>query len=231
MGLYSASVAHTIATRIWDKYRSEIESVWITTGFPPWWLAGLTGMENPLCREYPDPLSFRFESGVFSKLKALRNPLVFWRKEWNGITQARVRGFDDDVLRNLSTSWGQTQIMGYYVLTTLSKYRETSVAQLRNPRLHYDYTAVMFGSDPRIMAHFHKSQFLPSSSTIAQAEFKRVAHIWNSGQEWNGKAGWAKGGKGNIKTYVPEYMDNCLAVGLAYDEIRSSVTKPVEEKQ
>ncbi len=112
---YSQEDARIIAERVYAKYGSLVEEAADKYGIPPDWLAGMTGMENPNCHEWPDRRAKRFEKGVYAQLKYVRNTKggVYAKK----ITHDMLKGLTDEALVNLATSWGQTQIMGYYILT------------------------------------------------------------------------------------------------------------------
>ena len=56
------------------------------------------------------PAGERFESDVYEKLKEVQEGTI---KSYDLITQKQIRNCSDDALRNLATSWGPFQIMGY----------------------------------------------------------------------------------------------------------------------
>ncbi len=56
------------------------------------------------------PAGQRFEQNVFTKLKEVQNGR---RKRYENITRRHIKYCSDAALRNLATSWGPFQIMGY----------------------------------------------------------------------------------------------------------------------
>ena len=56
------------------------------------------------------PAGKRFEAHVFKRLQEVQNGT---RQQYENVTQAHLTGANDDALRNLATSWGPFQLMGY----------------------------------------------------------------------------------------------------------------------
>jgi len=56
------------------------------------------------------PAGSRFEPHVFRRLKNVRDGK---RNRYENVTEMHLRGASDDALRNLATSWGPFQLMGY----------------------------------------------------------------------------------------------------------------------
>ena len=56
------------------------------------------------------PAGTRFEPHVFKRLKQVRDGQ---RSNYENVTATHLRGASDDALRNLATSWGPFQLMGY----------------------------------------------------------------------------------------------------------------------
>jgi hypothetical protein len=224
---YTEHLAHEIAQRIYSKYAERIQSASDFYRIPAHWFAGLTGMENPQCHEYPHPDSMRFERVVYVHLIAVKDGIS---DSYKGITQSMLKGQTEKDIRNLSTSYGQTQIMGYHLLTPA--LRLVGFEDLRNPKTHYGCTGMMFAADHRLGLYCDTAL---QHSSADQNAFFRVAHIWNSGWDWDGI-------QAHIKTYSPDYMGNCWAVAKAYktltthsaiDELLGSpsVTQQPESKE
>jgi len=149
---------------------------------PVSFLAGLISVENAQV----NPLAYRFERGVYDKLKALRNPLKFWRREWNGITPADLKGLSDDALVNLSTSFGYTQIMGWWAIVMSKRLtRSITVADIRDPKKHLDIAVLLLN----LTARRHLTSYA----------YGDTLRIWNTGSSTG-------------KTYDPDYVPNALAV-------------------
>lgn len=56
------------------------------------------------------PAGTRFEPHVFQRLKQVRDGK---KSNYENVTQKHLAGASDDALRNLATSWGPFQLMGY----------------------------------------------------------------------------------------------------------------------
>ncbi len=59
------------------------------------------------------PAGHRFEKHVFKQLQKVRDGK---QKKFENIRQEHLAGMDDEGLKNLSTSWGPFQLMGYKVI-------------------------------------------------------------------------------------------------------------------
>lgn len=195
---YTESTAQTIALRIYNKYGPQIARVSADFLIPAEYLAGLTGMENPNCNEFPAKTSYRFEKGVYEKLIRVRDGFLNYK--YNNITKSMLKDLSNETIYNLSVSWGQTQIMGYYVLSVL---KGATVADLRNPKLHYGFCAKFLLADERMR------------SFLKKRNFAQICHIWNSGKTWDGTTS-------GIKTHSPYYMYNCQLVANKYKALDKS---------
>jgi len=152
-----------LAVKIQQRLGAEITRACTGTLVPDEFLAGLIGIENARL----DPNASRFEAGTYLNLKKLRNPIIFWRKSWNGITQADLKGASDEALINLATSFGYTQIMGWW-----SIHLKCTVADIRDPQKH-------LGIAVRLLHRVAGRQ-------LKDQTFGPVFRIWNTGQP-NGK--------------------------------------------
>lgn len=194
---YGPATASLIASKIFAALGPDIAVAVAGTAVRPEWLAGLIAMEDPALYKWPDPRSTRFESGVFAKLKAVRSRLKVWVRGYNGITPDHLRGLSDEALRNLATSWGYTQIMGYYVLTL---FKGRSLAELRDPKKHLVFAVTMMRATAQVW--------------ITSGRFDQIAHIWNAGSAYKVVKGVPQ-----YRTYSPYYVYNCLAVADAYRKV------------
>ena len=95
----------------------------------------------------------------------------------------------DDLLRELATSWGFTQIMGYHLIG-----RSGTVRDLVDPAYHYRLAVEMLNE-------FGRQYRLDLAS-----EFPEMFRCWNSGQP-------------NGRTYDPHYVDNGLRRMAVYRQI------------
>lgn len=144
--------------------------------------------------------AYRFERAVYDKLKKLRNPLIFWRREWNGITQADLQFCSDDALVNLATSWGYTQIMGWWTIP-LSRVSPApvTVGDLRDPETHLKLAVRLL--------------HLVALRQLKTYTWGDVLRIWNSGSPQG-------------KTYDPDYVPHALAVMQEYRRLQSGLQFP-----
>ena len=102
----------------------------------------------------------------------------------------------DEVLRELATSWGFTQIMGYHVLG-----RGRSVRDLVDPGCHY-------GLAVELLAEFARDYHLDLGR-----EFEPMFRCWNTGQPHG-------------KTYDPAYVENGVRRMGLYAEVAAQATFP-----
>ena len=70
------------------------------------------------------PAGHRFEKHIFNKLKKVQEGKI---KKFENIRQEDLAHMDDDALKNLATSWGPFQLMGYKAIAL-----GVNVADLRN---------------------------------------------------------------------------------------------------
>ena len=149
--LLARKIQHTLGGRIAQACKGSL--------VPEAFLAGLISVEDARL----DIHASRFEKGVYEKLKALRNPLVLWKKEWNGIKRSDMKGLSDAALVNLASSFGYTQIMGWHTLHDL----RCSVADLRNPELHLMIAVNLL--------------HMVASPQLRGQNFPGVLRVWNTG--------------------------------------------------
>lgn len=190
--------AKGLATKIRAKLGKELERVCFGTLVSPALLAGLISVENARL----DPEASRFEKHVFTKLKRLRNPLVFWRREWNGITQQDLRGASDEALINLATSFSFTQIMGWWSIPlTRILERPVTVGMIRNQHQHLELAVRLLEHTGRRYLRVHN--------------YGAVLRIWNTG-------------KPDGRTHDPRYVANALAVMNEYRRLASARVRTSE---
>lgn len=103
------SLAQRILTNLGPRIAAACENSLVPTAF----LAGLISVEDARL----DSNARRFEQGVFIKLERVRDGK---RSKFNGIKQSDISGASDAALKNLATSFGFTQIMGYHVIATFN---------------------------------------------------------------------------------------------------------------
>ena len=91
------------------NYRDEIAEISTQVGVPYEYLMALAVLE---CGG-EKPAGNRFEKHVFNQLKKVRDGN---REKYENIRQKDLILLDDDGLKNLATSWGPFQLMGYKVI-------------------------------------------------------------------------------------------------------------------
>lgn len=108
-----------VCERVEQNYGAEIDSCAKLLGMPPQYLKSLVCLE---CSGRTD-LPKRFEKHIYRRLKKVRSGET---AEYEGVTTAMIRDASDEALKNLATSWGPFQIMGYKCL-----HLNINVADLR----------------------------------------------------------------------------------------------------
>ena len=100
-----------------------------------------------------------------------------------------IAALEDSSIRQLATSWGYTQIMGYHIVGSTATVRD-----LIDPRFHY-HLAVELLTD-----------FARQYKLDPRRDFVELFHCWNSGSPTG-------------KTYDPNYVSNGLRRMQVYREI------------
>ena len=103
----------------------------------------------------------RFEPNIFKRIKAVAEGEP---AEYAGVTQTDLAGTDASYWRDLSSSWGPTQIMGYHAVRL-----NESLWNLRQPSTHYPIAA-------KIMAEFTDRFNLDPTK-----QFEEMFRVWNVG--------------------------------------------------
>ncbi len=174
-----------LAKKIFTNLESEIVAACEGTNVPTAFLAGLVSVEDASL----DPSATRFEPGIFSKLQRVRDGSL---SQFNGITQSDIANASDAALRNLATSFGLTQIMGFHVIATFNN--EITIADLRDPDQQLD-----------LGVRFIETE---AGSHLDNQEFDKVLRIHNTG-------------KPNGVTFDPDYVPNALGVMSEYETLES----------
>jgi hypothetical protein len=164
--------AATRARQIYDKCGPLIHAACAGTGVKEAFLAGFTGVEAAFAIAGPKFDSKRFEKGVYADLISLRDNgfcIVGGKKRtnYNGLKQSQIKDANDAAVHNLATSWGCTQIMGYWGLVL-----GCTIAELRDADKHFHYSVQLLK--------------IVSGHYLAENDLASVLHIWNTGSA-NGK--------------------------------------------
>ena len=89
-----------------NNYGKDVDSLSKTMNLPPDYIKALIMLESGGRKPVPS----RFEEHVYKKLKEVKTGK---RPNYEGITMNQLRYSTDHALRNMATSWGPFQIMGY----------------------------------------------------------------------------------------------------------------------
>ena len=92
-----------------ENYGKEIDLYCSLEQLPPSYFKSLAILECSGKKDFPH----RFERHVYKKLKEVKRGE---RKEYENITQNMLKNITNEGLKNLATSWGPFQIMGYKCL-------------------------------------------------------------------------------------------------------------------
>ena len=107
------------------------------------------------------PAGSRYEKHVFKSLKDVRDG---HKKNYENITQLHLADASDEALKNLATSWGPFQLMGYKCILLGVKIKD-----IRGPR------AVYYGAKWIDLAY---------GKRLRNEQFKDCFHIHNTGKPY-----------------------------------------------
>lgn len=192
---YTEAQARAKAQQIFNRFGLPIHLACENSGVGEEFLAGFIGVEAGIDRTgFIRPEAKRFEPGVYRDLIDLRDKgwcIVNGKTHdhYSGIRQSQLQGLSDDALRNLATSWGMSQIMGWHCINNL----HCSIGDLRNPDKHLFYTIQLL-------------KIGESGKYLLRGDLPSVLRIWNTGNA-------------NGKTYHESYVDNALLVRKHYVQI------------
>lgn len=184
---YSSATALSIAKKIKKQFQNRLQAI-----AEPYqtFLAGLIGVEAGKTKEGFNESATRFEPHVYAALKKVKDGT---RASYSGIERKDLKDASDDALKNLSKSWGATQIMGYHVIKNLPP--GTTVEKLRDPQEHLKLARLLLGK--------------VAGTYIEKGDFESAYRIWNTGSPTG-------------KTHDPDYVSNAMAVGAAYKRLQSN---------
>lgn len=127
-----------------------------------------------------NPPGSRYEKHVFRRLKAVRDGK---RSDYNGLTIKHIGDASDAALKNLATSWGPFQLMGYQCILL-----DVKIKDIRGPNsVHYGAKWINLAYGKRL----RKEQFMD------------CFHIHNTGRPYPST--------GIPKTHDPKYVPRGLA--------------------
>lgn len=102
----SVSVSQDAIKRVNQNYSTEVEEICKEMKMPAPYFKALIILE---CSAKKNPPS-RYEHHVFEKLRAVRNGSL---NSYSGIRKVDLENYSDQTIKQLATSWGALQLMGY----------------------------------------------------------------------------------------------------------------------
>ncbi len=203
-----------LVQRVFEHCNAVIEDACATSSVPPEFLGALVANESGGCAE-----ATRFEPAVYRHLDAVAqgkspsygsiNVIALDRElaqllpPTDATLHARyltpafaanhrggLQGAADEALRELATSWGYTQIMGYHMIG-----QPGGVRQLLDPPFHFR------------MAIRLLSEFAADYQLDPGQEFPEMFCCWNTGRPYG-------------KTFDPEYVDKGLRRMRIYRQLQ-----------
>jgi len=124
------------------------------------------------------PAGHRFEKHIFNQLKQVRDGK---RNKYENIRQENLAGLDDEGIKNLATSWGPFQLMGYKVIPM-----NLNITDIRDEEDAAFYAAKWIKEEYR---HFLKKK-----------KYKDAFHYHNTGKRFPLS--------GRSKTHDPYYVSD-----------------------
>lgn len=193
-----------LVQRVFERCHEAIVEACAKSSVPAEFLGALTANESGGCGD-----ATRFEPAVYGHLVAVaqgRRPAYgsinatmldaevaellrdhdatlharYMTRGFAEIHSPEIRTATDDALRELATSWGYTQIMGYHMVG-----RSGDVQQLLDPHFHFRMAI-------RLLSEFALDYQLDASS-----EFEEMFRCWNTGRPHGA-------------TFDPDYVDQGL---------------------
>lgn len=142
--------------RTWLNYGEKVMEVSSELELPADYLLALIALE---CEGYRDVKS-RFEPYIFKKLQKVRDGKL---ENFEGIVKQDIYNSNDDALKNLASSWGPFQIMGYQCF-----HLDIKIKQLRGKNTIY-YGALWI-----------KKMY---GEYLEKKKYKDAFHLHNTGQK------------------------------------------------
>ena len=159
-----------------SNYNEEVERAAVEFDLPYPYLMALLQLE---CGGRK-PAGSRFEKHVFKRLKDVRDGN---RESYENVTPGHLADASDAALKNLATSWGPFQLMGYKCILL-----DVKIKDIRGPE------SVYYGAKWIDLAYGKK---------LREGKFKDCFHIHNTGRPYpsNGKP----------TTHDPQYIPRGIA--------------------
>lgn len=168
---HTPTQAKKIAAQIMDQLGQRISYAsnahYMDTAFlvPESFLAGLIGVEAGRDRNGKIvETSTRYEPHVYRKLRDVKDGRL---NSYSNIRRAQIQDAGEAALKALATSYGVTQIMGWWAL-----HLDTTVAEIRDPETHLGYAIKLLEKN--------------AGKYIKTGNYAAALRIWNTGKP-NGK--------------------------------------------
>jgi hypothetical protein len=203
-----------LVQRVFERCDEVIEEACAASSVPPEFLGALAANESGGCAD-----ATRFEPAVYRHLQAVaegRSPAFgtvtvtelnhevaellpandaalharYLTDAFAAAHSKDLQSATDEILRELATSWGYTQIMGYHMIG-----RPGEVRQLLEPRFHFR------------MAIRLLSEFIVDYQVDPRREFAPMFCCWNTGRPYG-------------RTFDPNYVEKGLRRMQIYRQFR-----------
>jgi len=167
--------------RIHAQWGEAISAACKYSSVPPAFLAALIALESG-----GEPAAKRFEKHVYNKLISVQRG---YADRYGALSRRDLQPLSDDGIRNLATSWGLTQIMGYHVAR-----RPGGIEILLNVETHLKFALGLL------------AEFAERYGLNVTLEFAELFRCWNTGKPYG-------------ETYDPKYVENGLRRLAIYREL------------
>ena len=164
-----------ILERTWKNYGDPIQDLAEEFNIPASYLLALIVLE--CSGQEKEDIEPRFENHVYKKLKTVRDNTS---ASYGSITQKTIFDSSDDALKNLATSWGPFQLMGYQCIEL-----GVNVADIRGKQSLY------WG------VYWINERY---GNNLRANDFKNAFHIHNAGHHYPKTGG--------PNTHDPKYVEN-----------------------
>lgn len=147
----------TAVERTWLNYAEEVKKVSEELNVSPEYLLALIALECTGVKDAPS----RFEPHIFVKLQAVRDGE---KPNFESVTTADIANSSDEALKNLASSWGPFQLMGYQCL-----YLDIKLKALRGSK-----------------AVYHGTQWIKNAygKYLDKKKYKDAFHLHNTGKPY-----------------------------------------------
>ena len=178
---YITSIKNSIKNKVSagdaiSNYSDDVESAAVEFDLPYPYLMALIQLE---CGG-KKPAGTRYEKHVFKRLKAVRDGE---RDNYENVTSKHLEDASDEALKNLATSWGPFQLMGYKCILLGVKIKDIRGEE-----------SVYYGAKWIDLAY---------GKRLRKGEYKDCFHIHNTGRSYPSN--------GRPTTHDPQYIPRGLA--------------------